>query len=455
MAYIDVMVNGRFHTRLRGQFRDAISELFDQRRPFGRLALVQVLMIAGDTLVTISLAGSLFFSISPEAAKGKVLLYLLITIAPFSVVSPLLGPLIDRGQGARRAMVIVAAVGRAALCPFMARDLHSLLLFPEAFFILILSKLYGVTKGALVPEMAARDEEQAIARGERRREDHEGYAEWNARLTLLGTIAGFLATIPAVIVLKTVGANGVLYLDAAVFLAGGLAGSRLPVVQRLDGPASRGRHARRPDRHLVALQPVAHPEVTIGLTANAVLRGLAGFLLFLVAFGLRRASAPLYWYGLVLGASGLGAMLGLIVMARLRRLVAEQQILAIALIIVVVAASVAASVGGLIAQVVLALVVGMAGSLGQPSFDAMAQRFVPEEVQGRAFARFATRQQLVWVLGALVPVVIPLSMVDGDVVIACVAFAATGAYLIGRLSLRGRALPRTVADRGGPGGPPR
>jgi hypothetical protein len=148
-------------------------------------------------------------------------------------------------------------------------------------------------------------------------------------------------------------------------------------------------------------------------------------------------------------------MLGLIVMARLRRLVAEQQILAIALIIVVVAASVAASVGGLIAQVVLALVVGMAGSLGQPSFDAMAQRFVPEEVQGRAFARFATRQQLVWVLGALVPVVIPLSMVDGDVVIASVAFGATSAYLIGRLSLRGRALPRTVADRGGPGGPPR
>ncbi len=53
-------------------------------------------MMAGDTLVTVSLAGSLFFSVSPNEAKGKVLLYLLLTIAPFAVVSPLLGPLIDR-----------------------------------------------------------------------------------------------------------------------------------------------------------------------------------------------------------------------------------------------------------------------------------------------------------------------------------------------------------------------
>jgi len=88
-------------------------------------------MLAGDTLVTISLAGSLFFSISPTEAKSKVLLYLLLTLAPFAVVSPLLGPLIDRSRGARRAMVVLSATGRAVLCPFMARDIHSLLLFPE------------------------------------------------------------------------------------------------------------------------------------------------------------------------------------------------------------------------------------------------------------------------------------------------------------------------------------
>ena len=52
-------------------------------------------------------------------------------------------------------MVVTSALGRAALCPFVARDIHSLLLFPEAFLMLVLSKVYLVTKGALVPEMAA------------------------------------------------------------------------------------------------------------------------------------------------------------------------------------------------------------------------------------------------------------------------------------------------------------
>src|SRR6516225_7699886 len=100
--------------------RQAGSDLFDQAHPIGRLSLVQCAMLGGGTAVTISLAGSLFFSISPSAASHKVLLYLLFTIAPFAIVSPFLGPLIDKSRGARRAMVVVAAVGQAVLCPLMA-----------------------------------------------------------------------------------------------------------------------------------------------------------------------------------------------------------------------------------------------------------------------------------------------------------------------------------------------
>src|SRR3984893_5804632 len=149
--------------------RSALSDLFDQRRPFGRLALTHVLMTAGDTLFAVSLAGSLFFSISPTAAKDKVLLYLLLTMGPFAVVAPALGPVIDRSRGARRGLVVASALGRAVLCPFLARDIHSLLLFPEAFAMLVLSKVYLVTKGALVPEMAALgmlDEPSATGRPE-------------------------------------------------------------------------------------------------------------------------------------------------------------------------------------------------------------------------------------------------------------------------------------------------
>ena len=131
--------------------RDALSGLLDQKTPFGRLALVHVVMTAGDTLVTVSLAGSLFFSISPEAAKNRVILYLLLTMAPFAVVAPLLGPVIDRSRGARRATVVVSAACRAVVCLIMAVGLKSLLLFPEAFTMLVLSKVYLVTKGSLVP----------------------------------------------------------------------------------------------------------------------------------------------------------------------------------------------------------------------------------------------------------------------------------------------------------------
>ncbi len=482
--------------QLRALAGQALADLFDQRQPFGRLALVQVLMLAGDTLVTISLAGSLFFSLSPNAAKSKVLLYLLLTLAPFAIVSPLLGPLIDRSRGARRLMVVFSALGRATLCPFMARDIHSLLLFPEAFLILVLSKLYLVTRGALVPEMAALTEARSRPGPEAEVDDtvigfghgevvgwtpqpdpaafrpvgdddpgdtqpgapgpvappaRAGYAALNARLTLLGTVAGFIASIPGVIILKTAGAPGVLIFGTFVFGAAAAAGLRLPVPPLVRGRRSgaaratvrtAGAHPAENDPDLAALQPLAHPEVMLGLSANSLLRGLAGFLVFLLAFGLRRLHAPLWWYGLALGASGVGALVGLVLVPRLRRRFAEQQILLGALVLSAVAAVLAAWWGTLLAQAFLAFMVGVAGALGQPSFDSLAQRLVPLEAQGRAFARFATRQQLVWVLGALVPVAVAIPLVTGDVLMAIAAAAGAVAYAAARQALRHRALPR-------------
>ena len=111
----------------------ALRDLFDQNTSFGRLAAVHVGMMAGDTLVTVSLAGSLFFSVSPTEAKSKVLAYLMLTFAPFAVVSPILGPLIDRSVNGRRIIVAVSGLSRVLLCWMMSRHLDSWLLFPEAF----------------------------------------------------------------------------------------------------------------------------------------------------------------------------------------------------------------------------------------------------------------------------------------------------------------------------------
>lgn len=435
--------------------RAALQDLFDQGHPFGRLALVQVLLLAGDTLVTISLAGSLFFSISPTAAKSQVLLYLLLTIAPFAVVSPMLGPLIDRSQGARRAMVVFSCIGRAALCPLMARDVDSLFLFPEAFGVLVLSKLYVVTRGALVPEMAALEPGEGWSpTGEDEEDTGDGFAGWNAQLTLLGTFAGFAASLPGVVLLKGIGSSAVLWFAAGVFVVGAVAGLRLPSLRRHRGEATSQAEEDwdEQDRALVALQPVAHPEVLFALSANAVLRGVTGFLMFMLAFDLRRMGSPLYWFGLVLAAAGAGALLGLALVTRLARRTSEQAMIAGALLLVSLVAVGCAFWGSLLAQVVLALAIGMAGAMAQPSFDALIQTYVPPAGQGRAFAKFATRQQLVWVVGALLPVAFSIPIVAGDIAIAVLAGAGLLAYLVGRVAVRGRALPATSREH--PGGVP-
>ena len=166
-----------------------------------------------------------------------MLLYLLFTLAPFAIVSPLLGPLIDRSRGARRLMVVSSAIGQAVLCPLMATHIHSLLLFPLAFLVLVCQKLYLVTKGALVPEMAeltAPDEHGEQA----------GYAPLNARLTLLGTLAGFVVSVPAVILYKLGGSPAVLVLATIVFVGAAIVAG--PVAGAL-GPHGRGALDRRDD----------------------------------------------------------------------------------------------------------------------------------------------------------------------------------------------------------------
>ncbi|MGH9097493.1 MAG: MFS transporter, partial [Acidimicrobiales bacterium] len=462
-----------------------MADLFDQRQPFGRLALTHVLMTAGDTLFAVSLAGSLFFSISPTAAQDKVLLYLLLTMAPFAVVAPALGPLVDRSRGARRATVVASALGRAALCPLLAADIHSLLLFPLAFAMLVLSKVYLVTKGALVPEMAAlglighppgSDPPSTLPRlapptrmptstppygtpmvgdgvgddledsGKPNLEGAPDLAGLNARLGLLASVSAFVFALPAVGMLKLAGAQGVLWLDFFVFLAAVVAGARLPVRQRrrtrgsgrrrvrvraipmvpvsqsLSGPApDLPREPTDDELDLAAFRPIATSEVLLALMPMSVLKAELGFLTFLLAFGLRRQGAGTWWFGLLLGAITAGALIGVLLVARLRRVFSEQQILVASMWLVAVVAGIISSQSSRYFQVVVALAVGVAGAISKPSFDALVQRHVEVFNQGRAFARFETRLQLVWVVGAFVPVVVTLPITTGNLIMAIVA----------------------------------
>lgn len=422
--------------------RSSLSGLLDQSQPFGRLALVHTIFSAGSTLVTISLAGSLFFSVSPTESKSKVLLYLLLTIAPFAVVAPALSPLLDRGLTARRAAVAVACGGSALLAFSMSDHLKGLLLFPEAFGILVLSKLYLVGKAALIPSMTAGEDDLASS---------------NAKLAVLAALAGFAISLIGVPFLQ-LGAAWVLRIDFFVFLSGAVAAARLPKGHVVAAPASLGSapdgrpivgppqpaplpaseslsggpgsliynrsekgHQRRIDvkaeRQRLGL-PLFVPQVTVALLAMTVLRGALGFMTFFLAFGLRAAKAPTWWYGVILLASGIGGLLGSLLVPRLRRRITEQQIIAAALALTALAGLVCGWAGTLSLQPLLALVVGCTTTGAKPAFDSIGQHYVPPAALGRAFARFETQLQLVWVLCALVAVVISFSFRAGDILIA-------------------------------------
>ena len=405
--------------------QSALAGLFDQKKPFGRLALVHSLQAAGTAFVTISLAGSLFFSISPDAAKSKVLLYLVITIAPFAVVGPALSPLLDRGRQARRSSVAIANVGSAFACLLMARNLHDLLLFPEAFVVLVLGKLYLVARASLVPEIIHEGDDLATA---------------NAQLAVLASLAS-LVVFPIGVGLLKLGAIWVLRGAAIIFVAGGIASLRLPrptvpPIPADEDPTAHGAPPRPmrlrevdEERRSLGL-PLYRGEVRAAAGALTVARAAVGFVEFFLAFALRREHAATWWFGLLLGASAVGSLVGSLIVPRLRRFFTEQQIIAIALGVLVLGAMAAALINGLLAQAMLTLVVGIAPLSAKPALDSIAQRHVPPALLGRAFGRIETRLQLAWVVAALFGTIIPFALRVGDLLVASVSLVALLSYVV-------------------------
>src|SRR3954453_20206927 len=97
-------------------------------------------MIAGDAAMLVALADSLFLSIDPSAARTRVLLFLVVSFAPFLLIAPLIGPGIDRAAGGRCAVIQLFAAGRVVLAVLMAASIDSLRLFPLVFLALVLQK---------------------------------------------------------------------------------------------------------------------------------------------------------------------------------------------------------------------------------------------------------------------------------------------------------------------------
>lgn len=385
--------------------------------PFTRLARTHAGAVAGDTLIAIALANSLFFDIDPTAARSKVALYLALTMAPFAVVAPLIGPALDRARGGRRFMVIGANALRAIICVLMIGDLESMLLFPEAFAVLVLAKSYHVAKSAIVPTVVRSDAE---------------LVEANSRLSFLSGVMGFVAAAPGGLAFWLAGSQGVLVLAALVFAAAAVMGVRIPATQVTTAD----------DTSETEREELRGGGIILAASAMGVLRGVVGFLTFLVAFSLRTDDAPIWQFGVVISASGIGSLLGALLAPALRRNdTHEERILQIMLALTATGGVLAAWGGGIVAAAALATCVGLAASSGKLAFDAVVQRDAPDANRGRSFARFETRFQLTWVAGAFLPVVISIPLEIGFLVIAGSATFALLSYLAGLRALSRGEMP--------------
>ena len=347
--------------------------------PVGRQARTHALITAADASFAVSLAGSLFFSVSVDAARPRIMVYLLATMAPFAIVAPLIGPAIDRVPGGQRVVVALTCAARGAICLALAGELRSLLFYPLAFAVLVLGKTYSVAKNVLVPRLVA---------------DADALVEANSRLR--GSRRS-LARLPVDLAPPRSPSRA----------RPGLSEAAAPSTWRPRPPRC-GSHGPRPralarvgvERHELRAPGLRRAAATMG-----VLRGGEGFLLFVVAFALKQAGEPAWFFGAVFAGNGLGALAGTFAAPRARRVAVEETLLTAAIALMSVVALFAAFGGGRLAVLAVAATLGLCAMVGRRAFDSLVQRDAPDVERGRLFARFETRFQLSWVFGAVAAVV--------------------------------------------------
>lgn len=400
--------------------------------PFVRLARVHAFSAAADAMIAVALAGSLFF-IDPEAARSRVLLYLLVTVAPFVLVGPFIGPALDRARGGRRAMIVLIQALRVVTAGVIAVYIESFWLFPVVFAHMVLGKSYAVAKAAIVPSTVQSDAE---------------LVEKNSRLAVLSAVAAVLGAAPAALLYALGGSAFTAGLAAITYVAAGLAATQL-TNSVVDAP------------NHDALKLGGN--IFLAASGMAVMRGVVGFMTFLFAFkfggradeldlsGVGRAvgaasraaileleneGRSLWRLGVLGACTAIGSFVGSFLAPRLRERYPEENLLLGGLGAAAIVCALTIWVGGLSGAAVLAAVVGFSAAASKVAFDAIVQRDAGHGNHGAAFARFESRFQLAWVFGALIPVIFPIGLRLGAFIMAIAAAFATASYFYGARSAR-------------------
>lgn len=344
------------------------------------------LAAAADAFVSVSLAGSLFFNISPDASREQVLLYLLVTMVPLAVLAPLVGPAVDRFRHRQRFVAAGFYLTRAVCCVALVSTLLQLAFYPVALVLLIVSKASGIVKQTLVQGLV---------------DDPDALVGANARLSRFASITAAVAAVAAVGLLNATGPEWTLRAAALLYL-----GSSVVVL----AVRPRVQSAAPPDDLEYAETHL--PVVLVSSIGMIAIRAAVGFFIFTIAFTLRSDSQPAYVYGIAAASYAVGAFVGHTAAAMLRGRLREEQIIAVA--IAVPAAFTAVGMLGVSVPllVLIAGLVGLSTTLGRNAFDALVQRVAPDALLGRAGARYETEFQLAWVFGGILatPISLPVEV---------------------------------------------
>jgi MFS family permease len=415
---------------------------------------------AGDAFVAVALAGTLFFSASLDQARGRVALALVVTMAPFAVLAPLIGPMLDRVQQGRRYLLAGTLLARGLLCWGMAGAAShndAVTLLPAAFGVLVLQKAFGVLRAAVTPRLLPSEITLVTA---------------NARNGMASLIASTVAALVAAGIDVATGGGGggaawVLRAGTVVYLAATALSFSIP--ERVDasdpkpgpearqpgeasgpvppgsqappragqvppragqwppgGPQPQGQHspAPGPTVPLAAGQRAGAPPgngrqgnrdrwrtlrrvgpiVGEAMRANATLRAFSGFMIFFLAFLLRIEHFPGFsdkvaLTAMIASAAG-GGFLGTAVGSALRT--RRPHLITFGMLAgATVITAVCAVFFGLWAALVVSLVAAFGQVLAKLALDSTVQQQIGEEIRSSTFAASETVHQLSWVAGGL------------------------------------------------------
>ncbi|WP_460444042.1 MFS transporter, partial [Amycolatopsis cihanbeyliensis] len=369
-----------------------------------------MLNYASDAAMAVALANTLFFAASTGESRGRVALYLLITIAPFALVAPVIGPALDRLQRGRRLAICVTSAGSALMCVIMALHFDDWGLYPAALGKMVLSKSFMVLKAAVAPRVVPPD---------------ITLSKTNARLTVFGLGAMGASGAIASGFNWAFGSPGALWFAAVICVAGAVQAMRIPAwVEVTEGevPASLSAHPERGAKK--KRQPMGR-HVVVALWGNGTIRVLTGFLMMFAAFAVKAQTEnsgqspfmQLLMLGAIGAAAGTGGFLGNALGSRLH-LGRPDQVIVGCVAGVLLATLLATVLAGLGTAAIVGLVGATASALAKISLDAVIQDDLPDASRASAFGRSETVLQLSWCGGGAIGLLLPPTYWIGFLVVS-------------------------------------